>query len=296
MTKHLRSDLDFSKETILKVLAKAADLRKNGPNESDKKALAGKSVGMVFEKPSMRTRVSFEVGIHQLGGHAIYLHGSELGMGVREPVKDIARVGSRYTAAWVLRVKSQESIDEFAQYADVPVINALSDLYHPCQAVADMLTIRSYFPEGPVTVTYIGDANNVCRSLIHMASADPEISIRVCTPRDYAFEEALPDSVQVFTDPQAAAAGSDVLYTDVWTSMGQEEETARRLKDFEGFTIDEALFKQANEGAILLHCLPAHRGEEVSDGAFEAHAASVFDQAENRLYAQQAILLHCLSD
>jgi len=311
MPRHfLRSvDLDPTEQAL--VLERAARLRAEREaaladgRAPMAEALAGRSVAIVFEKPSLRTRVSFEVAIHELGGHALKIDDAEIGLGKRETIADTARVLSRYVQGIVLRTFGQERIEELAANSSVPVVNALSDLEHPCQALADLQTLAAEF--GPLagrTLTYVGDGNNVAHSLL-VAGAQAGMHVRVAHPDGYAPDEQVIDvareaastsggSVATTTDPREAADGSDALYTDVWTSMGQEAENEQRLRDFDGFQVDAALLDLAADGAVLLHCLPAHRGEEVAAEVIDGPASRVFSQAENRLHAQKALLLHLL--
>jgi len=268
--------------------------------------LDGRTVAIVFEKPSLRTRVSFEVGIHELGGHPMKVDDDEIGLGKRETIADTARVLSRYVQGIVLRTFGQERIDELAEHATVPVVNALTDLEHPCQALADLQTMGQAF--GDVrgrTLTYIGDGNNVAHSLL-VACAQAGVHVRVAHPEGYAPDAGIVAAareaagasgaeVVVTTDVRAAAEGADALYTDVWTSMGQEAENEERLARFQGFQVTTGLLELATDDAIVLHCLPAHRGEEIAADVLDGPAARVFDQAENRLHAQKALLLHLLT-
>jgi ornithine carbamoyltransferase len=261
-------------------------------------ALTGQTLAMVFEKPSLRTRLSFEVAMTELGGRSLYIRGEEVGMGVREPVKDVARVLSRYVQGIMARVFSHQSITDLATYGSVPVINGLSDECHPCQALADMLTIREHFGRlAGLTVVFVGDANNVCRSLARACVLAGARFVVAC-PAAYAFSamdiatfgSAWGGQVTQVHDPRAAVAGAHVLYTDVWTSMGQEAEKAERVRAFQGYQINEALLALAQPDARIMHCLPAHRDEEITDAAVEHPRSIVFDQAENRLHAQKAVL------
>ena len=256
---------------------------------------------MIFQKPSTRTRVSFEVGIAQLGGTGLYLSAGDLQLGRGETLKDTATVLSRYLDAIMIRTFAQEDVEELARNASIPVINGLTDSAHPCQALADVMTIRERLGrlEG-VTVGYLGDGNNVCASLM-VAAAKLGLNFRAATPKGYepsaeAVEiarEAAAESgatIELLADPREAAAGADVLYTDVWTSMGQEEERERRLRDLAGFGIDDELVLLAGESAIVLHCLPAHYGEEITEAVLYGPQSAVWDQAENRLHAQKALM------
>jgi ornithine carbamoyltransferase len=257
---------------------------------------------MIFQKPSTRTRVSFEVGIAQLGGHALYLRADDLQLGRGETIRDTATVLSRYLDAIMIRTFAQSDVEELAEHADIPVINGLTDSSHPCQALADVLTIRERLGrlEG-VRIAYLGDGNNVCASLM-VAAAKLGASFVAVTPRGYepderavALARETGSVVELSDDPTDAVQGADVLYTDVWTSMGQEEERERRLRELAGFAITDELLAHAGKDAIVLHCLPAHRGEEISDAVMEGPQSAVFDEAENRLHAQKALLELLLS-
>ncbi|MBI4201327.1 MAG: ornithine carbamoyltransferase [Chloroflexi bacterium] len=268
--------------------------------------LAGKSVAMLFEKPSLRTRVSFDVAVKQLGGHSIYLGREEVGLGSREATKDVARVLSRYVDAIVARVYAHQTLEELASHASVPVINALSDAEHPCQALGDLLTMREHLgPLEGLRIAFIGDGNNVAASLA-LAAAAVGARFVIASPPGYE----LPDdvvararmlsggragSVRQVADPVEAAQGSAVIYTDVWVSMGQEAETDKRRNDFRGYQVSAALMAMGKPGAIFMHPLPAHNGEEVADGMLEHPQSVVFDQAENRLHAQKAVMEFLLS-
>ena len=268
--------------------------------------LYGRTVAIVFEKPSLRTRVSFEVGIHELGGHPMKVDDAEIGLGKRETIADTARVLSRYVQGIVLRTFGQERIDELAEHATVPVVNALTDHEHPCQALADLQTMHQAFGDvAGRTLTYVGDGNNVAHSLL-VACAQAGVHVRVAHPEGYAPDPevvaaaeaagaASGAEVVVTTDVMAACDGADALYTDVWASMGQEAEAQERLARFDGFQVDAAKLGVAADDAIVLHCLPAHRGEEIAADVIDGPASPVFDQAENRLHAQKALLLHLLS-
>ena len=268
--------------------------------------LWGRTVAIVFEKPSLRTRVSFEVAIHELGGHPMKVDDAEIGLGRRETIADTAAVLSRYVQGIVLRTFGQERIDELAAHASVPVVNALTDLEHPCQALADLLTMQQAFGDvSGRTLTYVGDGNNVAHSLL-VACAQAGVNVRVAHPEGYAPDDrivaaargaaaAAGSEVVVTTDVRAACEDADALYTDVWTSMGQEAENEERLQRFKGFQLDESLLSSAADDAIVLHCLPAHRGEEIAAEVLDGAQSRVFDQAENRLHAQKALLLHLLA-
>jgi ornithine carbamoyltransferase len=264
--------------------------------------LPGRTLAMIFQKPSTRTRVSFEVGMTQLGGHALYLAAGDLQLGRGETLRDTATVLSRYVDGIMIRTFAQDDVEELARHASIPVINGLTDSAHPCQALADVQTIRERLGrlEG-VRVVYLGDGNNVCASLM-VACAKLGAEFVAATPEGYEPEDEVVSiareaggKVSVVHDPREAAEGADVLYTDVWTSMGQDEERERRLGDLSGYGIDEGLVKLAGETAIVLHCLPAHYGEEITEGVLYGTHSAVWDQAENRLHAQKALLALVIS-
>ncbi|MBP9838535.1 MAG: ornithine carbamoyltransferase [Proteobacteria bacterium] len=286
---------EFTKTEIASVLELASKLKEEQKNGNAKSPLVGKTLAMIFQHPSNRTRLSFEVGMHQLGGSSINIRPDEVQLGLREPIKDVARVMSRFVDAVMLRVAKHTDLLEFANYSSVPVINGLSDLHHPCQAVADLLTIQEHKGElKNLKVSYIGDGSNVCNSLIHACSLfDLEISVACPKGFEPTLDKAY-DKLEVTHEPDKGIKNADVVYTDVWTSMGQEEEKERRLKKFKGYTINKELFHLAKHDAIFMHCLPAHRGEEVTDDIVEHPRSVVFDQAENRLHAQKAILVKLL--
>lgn len=266
--------------------------------------LAGKTLAMLFEKPSLRTRISFQVAMTDLGGNPIYVKPEDIGgIGKREPVKDIARVLSRYVHGIMARTFEHRTVIDLARYADVPVINALTDWSHPCQAMADVLTISEHFGriEG-ITIAFIGDGNNVARSLA-FAAGKLKMKLIVASPAGYELDDAsirmangfAPGSVTQLADPRAAVAHADVIYTDTWVSMGQENEKDKRRREFAGFEVDAALVAAAPKHARIMHCLPAYRGFEISDEVTESPRAIIFDQAENRLHFQRALLRKLLS-
>jgi ornithine carbamoyltransferase len=292
---------DWAAEDLLSVLDLADRLKVRLREGVEHRHLEGRTLGMIFQKPSTRTRVSFEVGMFQLGGTALYLAAGDLQLGRGETIKDTARVLSRYLDGIMIRAFAQSDVDELAEHADIPVINGLTDEFHPCQALADVMTIRERLGgfEG-VRVAYLGDGNNVCHSLM-VTCGKLGMDFVAATPDGYdpdpdvvewAREAAASSdaSVELVRDPRAAAAGADVLYTDVWTSMGQEEEHDRRLRDLEAYRIDDALVALASERAIVLHCLPAHYGEEITEEVLYGERSAVWDQAENRLHAQKALM------
>ena len=287
------SDLDASTEELCALLDLAADVKRSPARY--RTALAGKSLALLFEKPSLRTRVTFELAIQQLGGFAILNDGL---IGVREPLRDVARNLDRWVSGIVARTFRQQTVDDLALWSSVPVINALSDLWHPCQALADMQTIREHFgATRGLKLAFVGDGNNVAASLLLNATR-LGMDFAIATPADYALP---PDVVAqggsrviVTTDPVEAVSGAQIVYTDVWTSMGEEHEAAARLAAFSAYQVNGELFSHAAPEAIFMHCLPAHRGEEVTDSIMESPASVVFDEAENRLHAQKALLLMLL--
>lgn len=285
----------------------AADMKANPKSPSYRTALSGQTLGLIFEKPSTRTRISFEVAMNQLGGGALNIthEGSQMGRG--EGVADTARTLSRFLDGLMIRTFGHDTLAEWARHASIPIINGLTDLAHPCQAVADLLTVRERFGalQGK-TIAYVGDGNNVAHSLM-AAAARAGMIVRVATPNGYApdpdvtarAEKAAAESggeVVVTDDPKAAVQGAHAVYTDVWASMGQEDEQDLRVAEFDGFQVNEELMKRADKTAVFMHCLPAHRGEEVSPGVMDGPASVVFDQAENRLHAQKAILFTLLGE
>ena len=278
---------DWSRDEWLSALDLADELKAARAAGDETNLLPGRTLGMIFQKPSTRTRVSFEVGISQLGGTGLYLAASDLQLGRGETIRDTAVVLSRYLDAIMIRTYAQADVEELARHASIPVINGLTDDEHPCQALADVMTIRERLGrlEG-VRLAYIGDGNNVCASLAE-TSRLLGLSFVAATPAGY---EPPLDWVTVTNDPREAADGADVLYTDVWTSMGQDEERARRLEDFRGFTIDESLVAGAAPSAIVLHRLPAHYGEEIAEDVLYGSQSAVWDEAENRLHAQKALM------
>jgi ornithine carbamoyltransferase len=294
---------DLSRDELEAVLSLALRLKRNP--EGSAGALQGQTLALLFEKPSLRTRVSFDVAMQQLGGHAIYLNQAEVGLGQREPVADVARVLSRYVQGIAARTYEQQTLTALAEHASVPVINALSDEEHPCQALADLLTIleqRGTLRD--VRIAFIGDGNNVAASLAQgavMAGAH----FAIASPAGYRLSEAVQIEVEGYgqasggsfrqiESPQEAVRQADVVYTDVWTSMGQEDAYERRLQAFAGYRVTAELMSQARPDAIFMHDLPAHRGEEITDDVIEGPQSVVFDQAENRLHAQRAVLLMLL--
>jgi ornithine carbamoyltransferase len=288
---------DWGGEELLSVLDLAGDLKERQRRREEHRLLPGRALGMIFQKPSTRTRVSFEVGIAQLGGSGLYLAASDLQLGRGETLKDTATVLSRYLDGLMVRTFAQADVEELARHASIPVINGLTDSAHPCQALADVMTIRERLGrlEG-VRVVYLGDGNNVCASLM-IAAAKLGMEFVAATPEGYEPEPETVEiargaggSVELVRDPREAAEGADVLYTDVWTSMGQEEERERRLGDLAGYGIDEGLVRLAGRDAIVLHCLPAHYGEEITEQVLYGPQSAVWDQSENKLHSVKALM------
>ena len=284
---------DFTREELHALLELAGRMKAGDYRD---RPLAGKTLGMIFAKSSTRTRVSFEVGAFQLGGHALFLSSRDIQLGRGEPIRDTARVLSRYVDGIMIRTFDHAEVVELAQYASVPVINGLTDRLHPCQVLADLLTIREALGgwEGK-SVAWIGDGNNMANSWINAAGV-LGFELRLACPEGYEPNHDLFQAYQdrtrlvITEDPDEAAQGADVVTTDVWASMGQEQEAVLRAKAFEGYRVDEALMARAAPGAIFLHCLPAHRGEEVSEGVIEGPRSRVWDEAENRLHVQKALM------
>ena len=285
-------------------LLDTAVAQKAAPDGAHRDALRGQAVVLLFQKPSLRTRVSFDLAVQRLGGWSLYLSPPEVGLGEREPAKDVARVLSGYCQAIVCRTFGHEVLEEFARFATVPVINALSDWEHPCQALADLLTIRERKGLPGRTLAYVGDGNNVARSLV-LAATSQGMRVRVASPPGYGLDAATVAEAERRaaaagghyaggTDPEEAVGDADVVYSDVWTSMGQETEAGVRREAFQGYQVSEALLARAQPDAIVMHDLPAHRGEEITDEVLEGPRSVVFDQAANRLHAQQALLWHLL--
>lgn len=299
--KDLLSIHDLTLDEFQDIFMLAAELKKKQKQGVSHHLLQGKTLGMIFQKASTRTRVSFEVGMYQLGGSALFLSANDLQIGRGEPVKDTARVLSRYVDGIMIRTYSHEKVQELAEYASVPVINALTDLLHPCQALADLFTAFEH--KGDLKgkkLVYIGDGNNMVHALLH-GCAKAGMNISVATPHGYepnpvCVAEAREDAeitgsvIELTSDPLKAAQGADVVYTDVWASMGQESEQLQRQKDFVGFVVDKQLLAVADPQAIVMHCLPAHRGEEITDEVMEGSQSVIFDEAENRLHVQKAIM------
>jgi len=297
LKKDLLAVSDLSSEDIHLLISRAVDLKAEGWLS----LLSGKTLALLFEKPSLRTRVSFEVAMRQLGGHAIYLSPAEVGLGARESVSDVARVLSRYVDGITARTFSHQTLEILASYSDVPVINALSDLEHPCQALADLLTIYEYKGElSELTLAFVGDGYNVANSLL-LAASLTGMNFRIASPKDYRVQESILDLAQSLAEasgaeifctdePRLAVSGADVVYTDVWTSMGQEAEAERRRQVFAKYQVNSELLSLAQKDAILMHPLPAHYGEEVAESILDSPQSVVFDQTENRMHLQKALL------
>jgi ornithine carbamoyltransferase len=296
--RHLLSIADLTRDRVLHLFGVAADLKQRWKAGSGGTPLAGRTLALIFEKPSLRTRVTFEVGSVQLGGRAVYLSGQEIGLGTRESVPDVARNLSRWVDAIVARVHAHATIEALARHASIPVINALSDLEHPCQAFADYFTLwERGIDLASMRLAWIGDGNNVCHSLLLLGALVGATTVVAC-PQGYdpdpavqATARRLGGAVAVTRDPREAVTGADVLYTDVWTSMGQEREREQRLEAFSRYQVSERLLGFAKPAALVMHCLPAHRGEEITDAVLDGPQSIVLEQAENRLHAQKAIIL-----
>lgn len=303
--RHFLDLADWKASEIHDLLDLAIELKDEWKAGGNKPVLAGKTLGMIFQKPSLRTRVSFDVAMQHLGGHSIMLGPSEIGLGKRESVADIARVMSGYVDAMMARVFDHAHVLELAKYSTVPVINGLSDDLHPCQALADMLTIYERFGKVKgLKVAYVGDGNNVAASLL-MASAHLGAHFAISTPpgmglSENAVQKVIETSsssvdIKMFQDPKKAVAGADVIYTDTWVSMGQEEGRDEKIKHFDGYQVNNDLLKHANDTAIVMHCLPAHRGEEITDEVADGPQSAIFPQAHNRLHAQKAVLVKLMA-
>ncbi|WP_254532366.1 ornithine carbamoyltransferase [Natrinema gelatinilyticum] len=287
---------DVSRDELATILERASEYKRAQRADEDHAVLEDRTLGMIFQKPSTRTRVSFETGMTQLGGHAVFLGEDDIQLGRGEPLKDTSRTLSRYVDAVMARVFKHENIDVLAEYSTVPVVNGLTDDAHPCQTLADLLTIREH-EDGfeDVSAAWIGDGNNVAQSFA-LGCALTDIDLTVATPEGYEIDDAVIERARmlsgeptVTTDPIEAVTDADIIYTDVWISMGQEDERDVRMANFEGFQVCSELLEHAPEASVM-HCLPAHRGEEIADDVIEGERSIVFDQAENRLHAQKALL------
>lgn len=296
--KHLLKMLDLSKEEILDILNLADQLKYENKNGIEHHILKGKTLGMIFQKSSTRTRVSFETGMYQLGGQALFLSNRDLQIGRGEPVQDTARVLSRYLDGIMIRTFEQKEVEDLAKYGSIPVINGLTDFCHPCQVLADLMTIREFKGrfEG-LKMCYIGDGNNMANSLI-VGGLKVGMEVSIACPKDYQpaaevleFAKGYGDKFSMTDVPLEAAKDADVLFTDVWTSMGEEAETENRKIAFKGYQINDDIMAVAKADAMVQHCLPAHREEEITEKVFEAHANEIFEEAENRLHAQKAVMV-----
>lgn len=288
---------DLNASEIKEIFELAAKLKQK--RKSNEKALLNKTLGMIFEKPSNRTRVSFEVGIVELGGYVIYLGSDEIKLGKREATKDAARVLSRYLDGIVARTFSHKRLLELAQYTSIPVINGLTDLLHPCQALSDLFTIKEKKGLKNITLAFVGDGNNVLNSLLY-GSSKVGIKVKIACPKGYEPDKNIVkdvgDIVESYGSAAEAIEGADIIYTDVWTSMGQEKEQEKRTMVFKDYQVNSEILKLAKKDAVVMHCLPAHRGEEITDEVLDGKQSIVIDQAENRLHVQKAILLKLLKD
>ncbi len=300
--KHLLKMLDLSTEEIIDILNLADQLKYELKHGIPHPHLKGKTLGMIFQKASTRTRVSFETGMYQLGGYPLFLSSNDLQIGRGEPVHDTARVLSRYLDGIMIRTFEQKEVEDLAQYGSIPIINGLTDFCHPCQVLADLMTIREFKGtfEG-LKMCFIGDGNNMANSLI-VGCLKVGMKVSIACPDDYQPPKEILDFASKYdcfemtNSPVEAAKGADVLITDVWASMGQEGEAEKRKAAFAGYQINDELMAQANEDAMVLHCLPAHREEEITEKVFEAHAKEIFEEAENRLHAQKAVMVKLMAD
>jgi len=302
--KHLLTLEQLSKEEILDILNLADQLKFQRKNSIEHHLLKGKTLGMIFQKSSTRTRVSFEVGMYELGGSALFLSSRDLQIGRGEPVEDTARVLSRYVDGIMIRTFKQQEVEDLAKYGSVPIINALTDYCHPCQVLADLMTIREFKGafEG-LKATFIGDGNNMANSII-VGCLKLGMKVSIASPKGYEicdyiqnFTKQYPGMFEMTNDPFVAAKDADVIFTDVWASMGEESEAEIRIKAFEGvYQVNKELLAVANKDCMVQHCLPAHRGEEITADVFEAHADEIFEEAENRLHAQKAVMVKLMKD
>lgn len=298
--KHLLSLLDCTTEEIIAILDLADQLKYEKKHNIPHRYLEGKSIGLIFQKSSTRTRVSFETGIYQLGGQALFLSSKDLQIGRGESIKDTARVLSRYLDCIMIRTYEQEEVEELAKYGSIPIINGLTDFCHPCQVLADLMTIREKFGVlSGLKLCYIGDGNNMANSLI-AGGLKTGMTVSIAAPMGYRPDKKVMDFASAYEtfflsdSPEEAVKDADIVVTDTWASMGQEAEKEIRMKAFKGYQVNENLMKLANPSAIVLHCLPAYRGQEITDDVFESHADEIFDEAENRLHAQKAVMVKLL--
>ena len=300
---HFLSIRDLARDDVPRLFARTAELKAKQKAREQMTPLRGRTMALIFEKPSLRTRVTFEVAMIQLGGAAVYLSGQEIGLGRRESVPDIAGNLSRWVDVVGARVFSHGTLEQMAAHASVPVINALSDLEHPCQAVADFFTLwERGLDLAKLRLAWVGDGNNVCHSVLLLAALCGT-SVVVASPPGFEPDPAILEAcrdlggrVHITTDPREAAEGADVMYTDTWISMGQEAERERRLEAFQRYQVNETLLRFAEPGVLVMHCLPAHRGEEITDAVLDGPRSVIFDQAENRLHAQKGIIIQMLGN
>lgn len=300
--KHLLKLLDLKESEILDILNLADQLKYEKKNGIEHKYLEGKSLGMIFQKSSTRTRVSFETGMYQLGGQALFLSPRDLQIGRGEPIEDTARVLSRYLDGIMIRTFAQQEVEDLAKYGSIPIINGLTDFAHPCQVLADLMTIREYKGEfDNLKLTFVGDGNNMANSLI-VGCLKVGMQVAIACPYDYRpdatvikFAEKYGDKFTIVPDVMKACKDADVIYTDVWASMGQEGEAEKRKQAFKGYQVNAETMSVAKKDAMVLHCLPAHRGEEITAEVLEAHP-EIFDEAENRLHAQKAVMVKLMAD
>lgn len=300
--KHLLKLLDCSIEEIIGLLDLADQLKYEQKHNISHRHLEGKSLGMIFQKSSTRTRVSFETGMYQLGGQALFLSNRDLQIGRGEPVQDTARVLSRYLSGIMIRTFAQKEVEDLAEYGSIPIINGLTDYCHPCQVLADLQTVREHKNKlDGLKFCYIGDGNNMANSLT-VGALKVGMSVSLGCPEGYFpdqtiidFAKQYPGKFQIISNPVEAAADADVVYTDVWASMGQEGEAAKRREVFKGYQINDAVMASAKPDAMVMHCLPAHREEEITAKVFEQHADEIFDEAENRLHAQKAVMVRLMA-
>ena len=299
--RHFLTLSDYSKEEILEILELAHKIKTETKNSVFKSYMPNQTLGMIFEKSSTRTRVSFEVGIYQLGGVGLFLSSNDIQLGRGEPMSDTSRVISRMVDMVMIRTFEHTKIEEFAKYSKVPVINGLTNEFHPVQLMADMMTIQECGLDKDLVVAYVGDGNNMAHSWLNMA-AKLGFELRIATPKGYEVQQDILDNalemakesgakIIIGNDPKAAVEGSTVVTTDTWVSMGQEDEKEKRLKDFDGYIVDDAMMGLAQDKAIFLHCLPAYRGYEVSDEVMEGEQSMIFEEAENRLHAQKGVMV-----
>lgn len=301
--KHLLKILDLSQEEIFDILNLAVKLKTENKNKIEHHILKGKTLGMIFQKSSTRTRVSFEVGMYQLGGQALFLSSNDLQIGRGEPVQDTARVLSRYLDGIMIRTFAQKEVEDLAKYGTIPIINGLTDFAHPCQVLADLMTIKEFKGKfDGLKMCFIGSGNNMANSLI-VGGLKMGMEVSIASPKDYKpddkvinFTKEYKDKFTITESVEEAAKDSDILFTDVWASMGEEKEAEKRKKIFKGYQINDEVMALAKPTAMVQHCLPAHRGEEITEKVFEEHANEIFEEAENRLHVQKAIMVKLMSN